>query len=150
MFGDKQQSADRWFLSVAVNRPLVGKLTPVTLLVCNSRLLSHSPGQLMSFSQKSDEQVVAVQLGCGRMCSLLKNVPISVYDCMGEYLAQKRKRGRKKRVKKNQLLSSEHLRKQMNAAPCDYSSAVIMDEKTCVCAEHVRRGQLSRPGKPIR
>ncbi len=51
---------------MAVNRPLVGELTPVTLLVCNGRLPSHSPGQLMSFSQKSDEQVVAVQLGSGR------------------------------------------------------------------------------------
>lgn len=51
------QSADRWFLSVAVNRPLVGGLTPVTLPVYNSRLPSHSPGQLRNFSQKSDEQV---------------------------------------------------------------------------------------------
>lgn len=62
-------SADRWSLSTAVNRPLVGELTHVTLLLCNSRVPSHSLGQLMSFSQKCDEQVVAVQLGCGRMCS---------------------------------------------------------------------------------
>lgn len=34
---DRQQCADRWFLSVAVNRPLVGELTPVTPLVCNSK-----------------------------------------------------------------------------------------------------------------
>lgn len=52
LFGDRQQSADRWFLSMAVNRPLVGELTPVTLLVYNSRLPSHSLGQLVSFSQK--------------------------------------------------------------------------------------------------
>lgn len=74
LFGDRQQSADRWFLSVAVNRPLVGKLTPVTLLVCNSRLPSPL-GQLMSFSQKSDEQVVVVQLGSGQTCSPRRNCP---------------------------------------------------------------------------
>lgn len=42
LLGDRQQSADRWFLSLAVNRPLVGELTPVTLLVCYARLPSHS------------------------------------------------------------------------------------------------------------
>lgn len=60
----------------------------------------------MSFSQKSDEQVVAVQLGCGRMCSLLKNVPISVYDCVGEYLAQKREREGEREKKKSKIKSS--------------------------------------------
>lgn len=63
LLGDRQQSADRWFLSMAVNRPLVGELTPVTPLVCNSRFPSHSLGQLKNFSQKSDEQVVAAHLG---------------------------------------------------------------------------------------
>lgn len=85
--GDRQHRADRWFLSVAVNRPLVGGLTPVTLLVCNSGVPSHSLGQLRSVSQKCDEQVVAVQLGCGQMCSASSPVPAAVYGCMGENLA---------------------------------------------------------------
>lgn len=89
--GGRQQSADRWFLSMAVNRPLVGELTPVTLLVFNSRLPSHSLGQLKNFSQKSDEQVVAAHMGSGRTCLPQNIVPISVNGCVGENLAYERK-----------------------------------------------------------
>lgn len=67
--------------SLAVNRPLVGELTPVTLLVCSSssRLPSRSPGQLMSFSQKSDgEQVVAVQSGMWTDVFASRNCPPSL------------------------------------------------------------------------
>lgn len=86
LFSDRQQSADRWLLSMAVNRPLVGELTPVTLPVCNSTLPSHSPGQLMCFSQKFDEQVVAVQLGSERRDGFII-VPVAVNGCVGENLA---------------------------------------------------------------
>lgn len=49
---------------MAVNRPLVGELTPVTLLVCNRLTpLSQPRAADESFSQKLDEQVVAAQLG---------------------------------------------------------------------------------------
>lgn len=81
LLGDRQQIAERWIQSVAINRPLVGDLTPATLLFYNGSLPSHSLRQPINFSHKCDEQVLVVRLlGSGRTGKV--NICCMIYDVL--------------------------------------------------------------------